>query len=415
MTLRIDGALYRKFCVVAAVGIFFSNFANFSEKWGLIPLYWIFALCALTGPLLASAAMTQRIPVRPLMIWCGGFLAMSMLWYFPSAQDARAYQEVQTRILSVTFILVFLFLVARPEEQKLAKIAVALTTLVSVGLNIYEVFEPMTFSKIPGRSSGLFENSNQSGAGIMLGMILAYGIIPSRLRVPFVVICGLGIVTTFTRSAMLGWIVVTLFWMAQSGINLRKVRTMVLVAALGFGFVASPFWGDLQQSLETSGVLDMENLQRLSFFSSGTTADASAAQRKAVVEAGIAMFKERPLTGYGTGRFRYIPGFDQTVHNIYVAMMIDHGILGLFVLPSFLLAAVYRANAKTLELTGPLVLFILLWGMFSHNVMEERYILLSVALTGAIVTSSQFARAEKHDFARQVLHQTESMEAMAHA
>lgn len=403
MTLRIGGDVYRKLCVILAVGVFFSNFANFTEKWGIIPLYWIIGMLALAGPLLATGAMSERIPVRPLMIWSAGFLVFSMVWYFPSVQDARAFQEVQTRILSIIFLLVILFLVSRPEEQRLARIVVALTTLLGVGLNIYEVFNPLTFSKIPGRSSGLFENSNQSGAGIMLGMIIAYGIVPPKLRVPFVSLAGIGIVTTFTRAAMLGWILVMMFWLVQSGISVQKVRTLVLFAALGFGFVASPFWSDLQQTLEKNGILEMSNLERLSFFSSGTTADASAEGRKQILEAGLSLFKEQPLTGFGSGAFRSIPGFDQTVHNTYLAMMIDHGILGLFILPSILLAAVYKANMKTIELTGPLVLFVVTWGMFSHNVMEERYILLSIALTGAIVTSNQYVRAENSEFVPQTL------------
>lgn len=414
MTLRLNGEVYRKFCIVAAIGVFMTNFANFTEKWGIIPLYWIFALIAISAPLLASGAMSQRIPVRPLMVWCAGFLVLSMIWYFPSAQNARNYQEIQTRTLSVIFILLVFFLTSRPQDQPLARTIVALATMVSVGLNIYEVFNPLTFSKIPGRSSGLFENSNQSGCAIMLGMIVSYGVIPPRLRVPFVTLAGIGIVSTFTRAAMLGWVLVVLFWMAQSGLNVRKVRTMILVAALGFGFVASPFWGDMQQSLEKSGVLDMENLQRLAFFSSGTTNDDSAEWRKQVVREGFALWEKRPLTGYGTGAFRTMPGYSDTVHNTYVAMLLDHGVIGLFVLPSLVLAAIYRANLKTIELTAPFVLCVLMWGFFSHNTMEERYILLPVALTGAIVAANRYPRTEKQTDMPSSL-RTEPMGAMAQA
>src|SRR5262249_36169310 len=147
----------------------------------------------LTAPLLAFAVFNERLSIRPLMLWCGGYLLVSIAWFFPSRQDHIRYQEVQTRTLAVIVILLTLFLCAKPAEQRLAQVVVALTVLLSCGLNFYEVLHPLTFSKIPGRSSGLFENSNQSGAAIMLGMILGYGIVPRRLRVPFVAVAGLGI------------------------------------------------------------------------------------------------------------------------------------------------------------------------------------------------------------------------------
>ncbi len=80
------------------------------------------------------------------------------------------------------FILLISFLVARPEDQRLARIVVGCATLLIGRFEYQRSVHPLTFSKIPGRSSGLFENANQSGSAIMLGMILAYGVVPSRLE-----------------------------------------------------------------------------------------------------------------------------------------------------------------------------------------------------------------------------------------
>jgi hypothetical protein len=57
MGVRIDPRLYRSFCTVLAVAFFFSNFANYSEKWGLQPLYWIMVL----GVISARAARCPSI------------------------------------------------------------------------------------------------------------------------------------------------------------------------------------------------------------------------------------------------------------------------------------------------------------------------------------------------------------------
>jgi O-antigen ligase len=392
--IRLSADTYRKFCVILAVAFFGSNFASYSEKWQFHPKYWVGLLAAITAPLLVMALFTRRMPIRPLMVWCGGFLLVSIIWFFPSKQDAIAYQEVQTHVLSVIFLLIILFLCSRPAEQHLARVMIALTVVFHVGLCFYEVIHPLTFSKIPGRSSSLFENANQTGSALMLGMIVSNAVVPSRLRLPFVVLTGLGIVTTFTRAAMLGWVLVALLLAFRAGIGVRQVRGALIFGAVVVGFVFSPYWGDLHQTLIEKGVLDTENLQRLAFFSTGSTPDASAADRKGVLEAGWRMFEEKPLTGWGTGTFRVIPGFDLSTHDIYVANLIDFGILGLFIVPSLLLATIWGANWKTFDVVGPFVLFVTMWGFFSHNVLEERHILLPAALVASMVTSARTRRVE---------------------
>jgi ABC-type amino acid transport system permease subunit len=68
-------------------------------------------------------------------------------------------------------------------------------------------------------------------------------------------------------------------------------------------------------------------------------------------------------------------------------MMVDHGILGLFVLPLLILAALWGLRPAQYDLALPFAMFLSMWGFFSHNVLEERYILVAVALVGSIVAS----------------------------
>jgi O-antigen ligase len=396
-------ARYRQACVIVAVGIFFTNFANYAERWGLIPLYWVIFLAGLTAPLLIAALALPHLQVRPLAWWGAGFLLMSIAWYFPSRQDEVAYQEVQTRILSVIFLILMLFLFARPEEQRLARAGVALAQVLAISLNVYELFHPLTFSKIPGRSSGLFENSNQSGAALMLGMILSYGVVPARLRVPFIIATGVGILTTFTRSAMLGWIVVVIFLAVRSGFNVQRLRAVIICGLVVIGVIFSPAWHHLEQTLEERGALNLSVLDRLAFFSTGRVSDASANERFAVVAEAWRLFTERPFTGYGTGAARTIPGFSVSTHNIYVFLLVDHGILGLLIIAGLLATTLWGATRRTADVTGPFALFLIMWGFFSHNVLEERYILLAVALVASMVASARYQQAEERQGARDLV------------
>jgi O-antigen ligase len=344
--------------------------------------------------------LTGRVPVRPLMIWGAGFLLVSIAWYFPSLQDATAYQEIQTRILSVIFLLLVLFFCSRPEEQRLARVWIALTTLFSVGLCIYEVFKPLTFSKIPGRSAALFENANQIGSALVLGLIVSYEVVPRKCRIPFVILIGIAVTSTFSRSAMMGWIIVVAFFAIRGGLGARQMRAILILATVVLGLLVSPFWGEMQMKLEERGVLDLENVQRLAFFSQGTTEDASANERMAVAHEAWRLYTERPLFGYGTGWSRNIPGFDVGTHNIYLAHMVDHGVLGLFIVPLLLVAALWGVNKKTFDVWVPYAVFVLMWGLFSHNVLDERYILLSVSLVAAMVTSARTQRTEERAMER---------------
>ena len=58
--------------------------------------------------------------------------------------------------VSVLFLILAMIAFSRLErEQRLAQKWIAGAVLLATALNIYELFNPMTFSTIPGRSSGL--------------------------------------------------------------------------------------------------------------------------------------------------------------------------------------------------------------------------------------------------------------------
>lgn len=380
------GDAYRHFLVFFAVAIFFTNVSDYTQRFGIIPLAWIFLFAALSAPLILSKLAAGRVELRPLMIWAIGFLLISIFWYYGTSQDAQAFQEVQTRFVSVIFIGLMLMAFSGEREQRLARLWIAGATVLACMLNLYELFNPMTFSSIPGRSSGLYSNVNQSGAAIVLGLILSYPAIPDRFKFAFVTITAVGIIPTFSRSAMIGWVLVVAFFFARAGIAVQFRRIFVL-ASIAIVLVYSPIWSDVQQSLQQRGVLSLDIVQRVAFFTGGQSTDDSANERKAVAEKGWQMFGEKPIFGWGTGANRDIPGFDVGTHNIYLAMIIDHGILGFFIVPTMMLAAVWGMNRRSFDTAFSWLMFMFVWGFFSHNVLEERHILLAAALVAQIVWS----------------------------
>lgn len=392
----IDLTWYRSAVVFISVAIFFTNFADYSQKFGMIPLYWIVFLGALTAPLAIPAIAELRLSIPPLVIWAAGYLLVTIFWYFPSVQTGASFQDLQLRTLSMMVLVMMIFLYSRPEDQYIARVAIAFAVLLAIGLNVYELFNPLTFSEIPGRSSGLYTNVNQSGAALMLGMILAYGIVPQRLRMLFVALTAVGIITTFSRAAILGWILVVLYFAFRSGMGVAQLRRIFILCVVVFAFLVSPLWGNLQSTLEERGTLTLDVVQRLNFIGGGAdTSDASSRERTAVATYAWRLFSERPLTGFGTGQHKQLQDFAVSTHNVYLAQMVDHGILGLFVLPLMIVAALWGLRPEQLDLALPFAMFLSLWGLFSHNVLEERYILVAVALIAAIVASNRIRRVER--------------------
>ncbi len=383
----ISLAWYRSSLVFLSVLVFFTNFSDYSQKFGIIPLYWIFLFTALATPLAIPAILSFRITITPLVLWGIGYLLITIIWYYPSVQNANSFQDVQTRFLAVIVLFLMLFLLASPADQRIGRIAVALSVLIAVALNVFELFNPMTFSSIPGRSSGLYTNVNQSGAALVLGMIIAYQIIPDRFKLLFIALTAIGIVTTFSRAAMIGWVLVVFYFAFRSGIRIAQVRRFFVLGVLVFGFIVSPYWSELQHSLQDRGTLTLDVVQRLNFFGSGNTSDTSSQERSSVATFAFRHFSERPIIGFGTGDHTQLEGYEVGVHNVYLALMVDHGILGLFILPLLILATLWGLPRSQLDLALPFAMFLSLWGLFSHNVLEERYILTSVALVGSIVAT----------------------------
>lgn len=391
---------YRSFVVYACVFIFFTNFSDFSQRYGLIPLFWIVALGGMAAPLMIPALFGSRLRVPPLAIWGAGFLLVTIAWYYPIAQTEKTFQNMQTRVLSIMFLGLMLFVFSMPEYQRKARVAIVWAVLLGVVLNLYELFNPMTFSTVPGRSSGLYTNVNQSGAALVLGMIIGYAVVPRRFQMPFMVLTAMGILTTFSRAAMIGWVIVILYVAARGGLGFVQLRRIFGFCALVFMFILSPWWAGLQQTLEDRGTLTLDVVQRLNFLGGGAnTSDASSQERSAVAKFAWDLFKQAPLLGHGTGEHRQLEGWDVSTHNIYLAMMVDHGFLGALVLPLMVLAIGWGFPKRQRDLIIPFGSFLLLWGMFSHNVLEERYILVSVALVSSIVWSERARVAEEESLA----------------
>jgi len=316
-------------------------------------------------------------------------MLISGVWLiFQPSTSEKVLQELDTRLLSVLFMLILLCIFSRDDVQFWARGAVLGGVLLAVGFNVFELFSPMAFSEVMGRSAGLYINPNQSAAALILGMIMTVGLLPHRYRMLFVVIVGLGVFLTFSRLVMIGWVLTAAVFIKTGQLNLRR-SLLVGCAMLAIAFAATIWqWDKIQYRLEDLGVLNKNVLARIDWFNSPDASDMSTTERKEVAEFGWEMFSGSPVIGNGLGA-SVNWAREKSSHNEYLNMMVDHGIIGVFFLPLLVLAIQWRARGEARQIGFSLALFVLYFGFFSHNILTERYMLMIFVLLECMTMSSR--------------------------
>jgi O-antigen ligase len=273
-----------------------------------------------------------------------------------------------------------------------------MAVLVATAVNIYELFYPQTFSSVIGRAAGLYVNPNQAGVALVLGLIATLDLIPPRGRLVFALLVGTGVAVTFSRSAMSGWalVMLTMLWTKQ--INLRRSLAggfaIAVIAVAGLAWQ----WDNVMDKLKDSNVLNANVMGRLEWLNRVEAQDNSALEREAVAAIAMDRFADSPLVGNGVGASRKLlaikGGIEISSHNQYLNLMVDHGFLGCLMLPLLVLACVWQRGGDGRRRAFAFAAFVLFMGLFSHNLLEERFILLIFALLAAMNISASRAPAQ---------------------
>jgi O-antigen ligase len=264
-----------------------------------------------------------------------------------------------------------------------ARIAIAGCVVAAVLLNLYDIFHPLSFSHDIGRAAGLYVNANVSGMAIVLGMILSVGIVTGKKRDGFVVLTGIGVAVTQSRSAALVYLIAVLFLFASRQVSVGRVLGLLL---LGLSIAAAVLWltGRLQGLADVITSGEILQITRLTSASgSETQGDFYSTQsRLQVAEHAWDIFSRDPVRGGGLGSAGY-------THNMYLMHAADQGILGLFLFPAFALSAVWGARHDSRRMAAVIAITLLIWGFFSHNVLDEMHTLLCAALAASVARASR--------------------------
>ncbi len=383
---------YQYLLSIAATFLFFSNLPDYLYAAPIIPvppLVWIGLLAVMSLPFIKKAA---NIP-KPLLVWMGFYLIISMLSLMTVSGDELSFTDFRAKALSVIFMLL-MYVLYQQKSVRHIRYTMIVVVGISVMNNMLELLSPRMFSELNvGRPAGFYIDPNQAGCAILLAMLLSITIIKKQYRWMSILVAGIGIMATFSRGAILGWALCTLI-MIFGRILSDQRRKIIVPAVILILFLVSinplRLLSDYFKGDPTGANWDIVN--RLEEFQNPTETakEDSAASRQAVAAGAMVLFSNHPFWGNGLASTRKWMVADISTHNMYLYYMADHGILGILFLPGAIFAVVYRNKGENATILVCFAVFITLWGLFSHEVLAERYTLASFAFLAAMNTNEKW-------------------------
>jgi O-antigen ligase len=400
---------YQGFLAIGIIFFFFTRLDAYLvvKQLASSPVGWMSPYFALTIPVFSLGKEKYKYPSRSVLLWCLGYFTVSAISYSLVSESYASSPVFMDRLFSTIFLLVTTFLFADQRVQRWTIYAIIAATSMGVFNNFYQILNPSAFGGlVEGRATGFYLDPNDCANTLILGMILSVSIVPKKLRIFWVLIVGFGVVLTFSRGGILGWIFVVIMMSLARIIFSKKSLIWILVMGMLLFFVAQLGFQGIGDSSNIYNQLDSVALARVEGIIGGDDSvveDASTIQRKGVAEKGWEMFLERPIFGYGIGStFDYsITGFPVSTHNMFVLYAAEYGIVGISILPLAIYAVIHRSRGETRKIGIVFAVFILFISFFSHTVLSLNYYLIPFALMAVMSESNlthpnQRSRLGKH-------------------
>ena len=262
-----------------------------------------------------------------------------------------------------------------------------IVTLMGVTINFIDFVNPM-FTRVPGRSAGMYLNPTISGFILSLSATVAVPFVPRRLRWVFLAVAAVGIFLTFARAAwiLLFFSIIVLFWQGYLGFFRQRVvlglAAVIAIAALGYA-ISSGWLAQVLLMTPVAQYLDDNTLARLGLVEFAT--DFSAQERRFVLHYGWSRFLEvgNPLLGYGLA-FTHEWDFRVGTHNMYLMHLIEGGIIGL----ALYLALIIWLIAHSAGIAKLVAINLAIYSLFTHNILDSPSRVFFIALIASTILAA---------------------------
>jgi putative inorganic carbon (HCO3(-)) transporter len=286
-----------------------------------------------------AVARAEPLRVSPTLAWAGFFQLVVLISLLFSRDPAQSWFDAARYALFIVFFFLVLQLTTTIDEVRRVVRVVVLSCTLAAGVGLYG-FIALDLE----RAAGPIEDPNDFAYLMVCALPLAGYLLAEekRRRLLWGICCALLIgatLATLSRGALVGLAALAPWAILTRRVPLTGVL-LAVVSVLSISALAFALWAPILQD-------------RLSM--KGRIADKNVDAREALWTGAVKMAEDRPLTGVGPGRFGIeaplyvrnnpLPLVDPVVHNSYLHVMAELGLLGLIGFVGFL-ASSWRLLAR---------------------------------------------------------------------
>jgi hypothetical protein len=384
---------YKALALSFVLGLIYLNLPNFvqSLNGAILPKYFYFGFVLLLGPLfIFKAEAFGRYLLSPFAMWAIGLIALDVVHLATAMDgiDVRRADLVSTRIQYILLAIFLGFAISSTRKTSYERVFPVLAMLIPATV-ILDFLVPGLFRPIgvegmtTGRAAGTFINPTIAGEVILIVYLFACAVVRPSYRTPLFMLAGTAAMLTFSRSAIIGWLLLWLYLGFKR--VLPKPGIIFVLLAVCVPLTIGGFQAYLSNRADFAySVSDLET--RLGFFSNPNLGDESGQERLAVLKAGAELFLQNPLTGVGAGMTEATVvrtnawSYRVGIHNQPVTLAAEFGIPGVCIWIG-LAVLLWRGRYFHDKSLGRAMFFlVMLLSMFTHNMFDFPYWLVTYAL-----------------------------------
>ena len=323
----------------------------------------------------------------PFLIWASALILLESLhlWMALSEADPARAKIMQTDI-QYAVLCALLGAALSAIKPRYYTFLFPLLSFTLSSLVIFDFLNPGALysydiqgaGAVPGRGAGTFINPNRAGEAIVITLLISVCFFSGRVLVFLLSICGIALLFTFSRSAIIAWLLIF-----GTALCTKKLPCNRYVVVAGVFCVVPVVLAMLSSYVQGSGELTVDAsaniLERLGFFRDFSLTDDSARERAALLRAGIQTFLEYPFWGAG-GAYTFVWTYGASTHNQVVMLCAEYGIFGLALWVWLIIILWNGSYLGEKEYHLSFVIIFVYFSMFSHNLFDSLYSLLAFAL-----------------------------------
>lgn len=382
------------FCdLILYIGSLYDNQVINPKNITLIIFVPLFFLSILTGSIKLNSLLN-----KPIVRWLLIYLLLSVYALTLGVDRDAAYTNFRGVIFACLIVFMITGLMDNPRNRQFA-VKVMIAGMVGSSLiNVTEFLGITHIGLFGGRPAGFYINPNSAGIALGFGLVLITEHVPVRWRTLFVLLTGIGMTFTFSRAAFIFFILYFIYYLFIQKSVSRQIKFIICILILGIGFIFNQKVLSVFNSNDPGMDRNVESRTSFMLDPFAHKKSIESDSRVAFLRYALDRYLENPVLGHGLGydQTMFHNGIQIESHNEIVHLLLNYGIIGLFILIYFWVRMHKRLDPANKIYFRNVLLTFIYFCFFSHNLFDEYSMLFIIGFMGASLpqTSKQWRRKQ---------------------